>query len=692
MKKILLLNTLLLLALSLSAQPPLDSLWGVWNDEGMADSTRLEAIQLIGRAYSKTKHDSALGLYQLQYDFAEKVDSKKYMISSLQAKGNYWRKEGDIDKAIECYEQNLKITGEINDKKGMATALIVLGIIYRNHGEYAKAINSTSQSLEISQELGDKRYIAGCLNNIGLTYWNQGNNSKAIDYYIKSLKLSQELNDKTGVGQTLNNIGNIYSDIGDYSKALDYYDQSLKIKEELGDTEGAAICLSNIGIMYEYLGDYPKALDYSYQSLKIKEEFPDKKSISHTLLPLGSIYMSMGDYPKALEYFTKSLDLREELNDIKGMAICYNKIGNLYLKLNSSSKAISWCKKALDISEEIEIIASQREACNCLYEAYKSLGKGNEALEYFERTKILADSLNKEETAKKLQQMEFAKQMLADSLVREEEKLIVKHAYELEVKKKDLQRKIFLALVIFVLLIAVGLYGSLRYVRISRAIIQKEKDSSENLLLNILPAEIAKELKEKGKADARNYDMVSILFTDFKEFTQASSKLSARELLFELNNSFEAFDRIIGKHGIEKIKTIGDAYMAAGGLPVPNADFVKNTVLAALEMQAFIVDRKKEMQAKGMPSFEMRAGIHTGPVVAGIVGVKKFQYDVWGNTVNIASRMESNGEVGKVNISQTTYELINDDPDFSFEKRGQIEVKGKGLRYMYFVGLAIQDT
>jgi class 3 adenylate cyclase len=208
--------------------------------------------------------------------------------------------------------------------------------------------------------------------------------------------------------------------------------------------------------------------------------------------------------------------------------------------------------------------------------------------------------------------------------------------------------------------------------------LNKEKDASEKLLLNILPAEIAEELKAKGKADARDFDLVSVLFTDFKGFTAASEKLSAQDLVSEINICFEAFDGIMGKYKIEKIKTIGDAYMAAGGLPVPTDDSVKNTVLAALDLQSFISKRKTEMDALGKPAFEMRVGIHTGPVVAGIVGVKKFQYDIWGDTVNTSSRMESSGEVGKVNISQSTYNLLKDDSAFKFKSRGNIEAKGKG--------------
>ena len=163
---------------------------------------------------------------------------------------------------------------------------------------------------------------------------------------------------------------------------------------------------------------------------------------------------------------------------------------------------------------------------------------------------------------------------------------------------------------------------------------------SDELLLNILPAEVAEELKAKGHADAKHFDTVTILFTDFKGFTEASEKLTPQELVEELNTCFKAFDHIITARGIEKIKTIGDAYMCAGGLPDPKTSSPADVVHAALEMQTFMTSRKAERDAQGKPAFEMRVGIHTGPVVAGIVGVKKFQYDIWGDTVNTASRME----------------------------------------------------
>lgn len=213
--------------------------------------------------------------------------------------------------------------------------------------------------------------------------------------------------------------------------------------------------------------------------------------------------------------------------------------------------------------------------------------------------------------------------------------------------------------------------------------LREEKKKSDDLLLNILPAEIADELKEKGSAVARDYDKVTVMFTDFKDFTKISEQLTPAALVKEIDFCFRAFDHIIQKYGIEKIKTIGDAYMCVGGLPIPNSNHAINTVKAAIEIRNFMKMHNQEKAAKGEHQFRIRIGIHTGSVVAGIVGIKKFAYDIWGDTVNIASRIESSGEADKINISESTFELVKN--DFKCSYRGKIEAKNKGQIDMYFV-------
>ena len=213
--------------------------------------------------------------------------------------------------------------------------------------------------------------------------------------------------------------------------------------------------------------------------------------------------------------------------------------------------------------------------------------------------------------------------------------------------------------------------------------IEGQKVEIEGLLLNILPKEISEELKVNGKATARRHDEVSVMFTDMKGFTKAAEKMTPEELVNELDECFIHFDDIIGKYGLEKIKTIGDSYMSAGGVPRSDKFHAHKSVLAGLEIRELMAEWKRQREAKGKVPWVLRIGIHSGPVVAGVVGKRKFAYDIWGDTVNTASRMESSGEPGELNISGDTYELVKD--CFECTHRGQVEAKNKGKIDMYFV-------
>ncbi|MDZ4668765.1 MAG: adenylate/guanylate cyclase domain-containing protein, partial [bacterium] len=237
-----------------------------------------------------------------------------------------------------------------------------------------------------------------------------------------------------------------------------------------------------------------------------------------------------------------------------------------------------------------------------------------------------------------------------------------------EIKSKSVQRNLFIAGTILMLLLAGSIFLGLKRTR-------KEKMKSDALLLNILPEETANELKETGSAVAKSYHNVTVIFTDFVNFTGISETMSPTELVAEIHKYFTAFDAIIESNGLEKIKTIGDAYLAVCGLPVETKDHAHKVTKAAKE----ICDYMQSIQG----NFQIRIGLNSGPVVAGIVGVKKFAYDIWGDTVNTASRIESNSEAGRINISGATYELIKN--DFACTHRGKISAKNKGEIDMYFV-------
>lgn len=306
-----------------------------------------------------------------------------------------------------------------------------------------------------------------------------------------------------------------------------------------------------------------------------------------------------------------------------------------------------------------------------------------------------------EEVSKQKQQAEYVarlrkKQIDALQLARELDSLtLVQTRMQLENTRlaNERQRYFFLLLAAgaFIVLILAATFffrfrakqRTARQLEEKNRLIEEERQRSDELLRNILPAPIAAELKEKGKATARRYEQATILFADFRDFTKVAERLTPEQLVAEIDCIFKGFDYIIGQYDdIEKIKTIGDAYMCASGLD-QRKRFPLNIVRAALEMQEFLLELAEARKRKGLPWFEARIGLHTGPVVAGVVGVRKFAYDIWGDTVNIAARMESASESGKVNISETTYRLVK----YSFEcrYRGKVEVKNKGQLDMYYV-------
>jgi adenylate cyclase len=216
-----------------------------------------------------------------------------------------------------------------------------------------------------------------------------------------------------------------------------------------------------------------------------------------------------------------------------------------------------------------------------------------------------------------------------------------------------------------------------------------EKEKTEALLANVLPKNTASEIIEKGKATKIKYNFVTVLFSDIQGFTKIAEEMNPEVLIDELDKFFFYFDSVVEKYGIEKIKTIGDAYMCAGGIPEKNRTNPVEVILAALEMKEYMNTLKATSEIEGMKFWDIRIGIHTGTVVAGVVGQKKLSYDIWGDTVNTAARMESSGDAGRINISGTTYEFVKE--FFTCEYRGKMPVKYKGELEMYFVNGIIPD-
>jgi adenylate cyclase len=474
----------------------------------------------------------------------------------------------------------------------------------------------------------------------------------------------------------------------DIAASRDYLDKGIAFWFQY---ESHPINLINFYLNSALVHDFEENLLNSKKaySLSVQYQYPLKEMAA--LINIGVAYANQGTYDSAYYYFVKALPLANVLSSSRDKGILYNNLAGLSNNISQSAQFSDSAVYYATLAKRLNDI--QRYTENKAYLAYDN-DRFQRAFEILEEAMYLKDSFFQGKRVEAVAEME--EKYEAEKKTNQIRQLTLDKLKQ-ELRALDLERTQNIGIVIGSLLSLVLIFLVISNAQVKKnrnklalknVEIETAKKASDSLLLNILPEKIAKELKETGKAKARSFAKASVLFTDFKEFTNAASKLSPEDLVGEIGSCFEAFDHICDKYSVEKIKTIGDAYMAVGGLPRPNADSVLNTVLAGLEMQDFIAERRERNRNLGLPFFEMRVGIHTGPVVAGIVGVKKFQYDIWGDTVNTASRMETYGEVGKVNISKECYKIIQKEPGLSFNARETITVKGKGELEMYFARTA----
>ncbi|MBD3636624.1 MAG: hypothetical protein HUJ25_04725 [Crocinitomicaceae bacterium] len=345
----------------------------------------------------------------------------------------------------------------------------------------------------------------------------------------------------------------------------------------------------------------------------------------------------------------------------------------------------------IELAELKDNVINYKEALDH-YKAFTDLYKKQMS----DKNKELTDSVVNLETEveENLEQIQQKEQAI-DSLTTEQlqSQLSIKdleldnQAKKIEIQDSRNRRNILIWAIVFIIVV-LGFFG-LEYTRkrkTNKALrtknyqIAKEKEKSEELLLNILPQVVADELKKRGKTTPHKFDVATVMFTDFKGFTKFSERHTPEELVNKIDQYFSTFDKIMTKHGVEKIKTIGDAYLCVSGIPESHPDHVKNMINAAFEIRDYVESTFSEEKESAL---QMRIGIHTGPLVAGVVGSRKFAYDIWGDTVNVAARMEQSGEAGQINVSETTYNAVKD--DFVFEYRGEVDAKNKGKMKMYFV-------
>jgi len=592
--------------------------------------------------------------------------------------------------------------------------------IYLSRRSYDNATVQSNKEMKLANKLNIGYKIESYL-DIGMSLEGKLKMMDALNNFLIAQKLSEEINDTRLLKKCYAQLSDFYSLIKIFDKAIEYKQKQQIIllannhpvdSAELMWTQNqkhTIICRYNNCLDEKNVED---VIDYSIRTKNIRLknfefaiyrkhlietermdklyhvyniQYPEELKIL-TVNDTGTYYRLKAffkdqecQFDSAHYYFTMAEEKIHTNPNLLFRSNFYNRFGQFLTRTGKTKEAIDKLTKAYQLAEvdswfgKMEFMLTASVQLSVLYALS---GDFTHAYYYSEKNSWLNKNIAVITNKEKANIMWLEYQIKLDNEKRDIQLRQRKNV--LYMMAGGIVFLIIVACIIFFLI-----YRNYRNQKRSNKLLDAAKKKSEDLLLNILPIEIAEELKINGIVKAKRFDEVTVMFTDFKDFTQVSEKLSAEELVEKIHFYFSEFDKIIEKHGVEKIKIIGDSYMCAGGLPVSNQTHAYDIVSAALELQELMIEQKTRLSEKGQTFFELRIGIHTGPVIAGVVGKKKYAYDIWGDTVNTASRMENSGEINRVNISGTTYEKVKN--KFVCTYRGRVKAKHKGEIDMYFV-------
>jgi adenylate cyclase len=631
---------------------------------------------------------------------------------------------GDYDSALVLYQEIYGYYNQDQPETAMPVLMQVTSCLYRLE-RFSEALDYNQAALEIAREKSsDPMKEIQALNSLGYNYQYLKDYKRAQEQFAKACSIAADKYPGSEVYLVaLVNLAIAQQNAGDVAAAFQSFFHALEIAEKQNFQAEEARIAHLVSYVYFLQKDYYNAGIYNRRANNAATAAGDEALLQNIYLMASMISTSLYDYEQGMIYYQKYLSLRDSLDtrsaleqqELSQQAYTVEKTEKELAQILYERELQGMELKNLRIEgekkqQELELLRKTADLQNVTIQN-QELEKNRTLQELL----LAEEKLAAEKKDREIKDLKVEQQLQESELKRNELEQIRKDQ-EIQVLTKDKElneltiqkiraRNIFLAGIVLLSLIILGLM--IRWLLYSRKtnrilsdqrnkiqqqkeaiesqydIIFEEREKSEKLLLNILPEETATELKEKGHAIPRHYTKVSVLFTDFVGFTKVAEKMTPEELINELDTCFMAFDHIIDKHNLEKIKTIGDAYMCAGGIPVENDSNPLDAVAAALEIKAFMDRTTIERNKEGKEYWQCRIGIHTGQVVAGVVGKNKFAYDIWGDAVNTASRMESSGEANRVNISGTTYELVKD--HYHCVYRGKVYAKNKGEIDMYFV-------
>lgn len=543
-------------------------------------------------------------------------------------------------------------------------------LAYHEVNDLEASLKYANDLVEIAMSQKNYQFLFEGYLNIGNTHRLLGNMDLALDALFKSTEAAKQGNNLENEAISYISIADMYSEIGNSDNAELYYEKGISISRKIDEPITLAKALFNSGDEYFNNRKYKEALANYQEATTIFKIENYTSALAYTTGSIGMVYAEQGRHQEAESKINEAINILEDLEDYNSISEYLTYMSDIYVGRNDIKTAILYAERSLQLASQNGIKKQLSESNLLLSELHEKNGNSNRALDHYRAHIIYKDSIINLENVQKAFDIRTSSELSQQ-----------KKVYELQKKNQRIIIWSTIGVLSLISLLAFNLFKSNKFVKATNKIIAHEKERSEALLLNILPEETANELKEKGKVKAQKYDSVTVLFTDFKGFTSYAENLAPEKLVEAVDYYFSHFDKIMEDYGIEKIKTIGDAYMCASGLNDSEPDHAHRMVKAAIAMEAFVNKTKHDKDID--TSFDIRIGISTGSVVAGVVGTKKFAYDIWGDTVNVASRMESNSEPGKINISHDTYSIVKD--SFKCEYRGHLAVKNRGEMKMYFV-------
>ncbi|MBN1150219.1 tetratricopeptide repeat protein [candidate division WOR-3 bacterium] len=597
------------------------------------DDERVSVLLEMSEKWRNKNIEKSLFFSEKALSIAENNGDKRQIAKSVFYVGTGKALCGKLRESVILFEKALEIAEEIGDEGLKASLCSSVGLNRYYLGDYALALEKLEKAVTFSKETGNEIVLAQALSNLALVYDKIGKPEKSLELLLESLRIEESLEKNfVKIADTLGNIGTIYKSISDIEKAFEFYEKSLILYIRARDKKGMAGAMSNMASVFEEKGSVEKAQKYYSKALKLAREVDHREFESKILNNLGFLFFNKKIFAKSLEYYYEALKIAEETSNKSSEANYLNNIANVFKETGEIEKARSHAEKALSIAEEISDVRLESEILKNLSALLNDKGDHRRAYELLKKAVQISDSLYEDSIAKKITDLEI----------------------RFEVEKREREAEI------------AGTRAEifrLKNTELNELLVnlEIEKSKTESLLEVVLPREVIEDLKKGKMAGYRKFEGVTVFYSDIAEFTRISSELTPDVLIDELNDMFSAFDLILEKHGIERIMTIGDACLAASGLFGENQFDPGRIVAAAVECQKYTAERNNQARIPWL----VRIGIHTGGVLGGVMGGKRYIFDIMGEGVDVAKFIETSVEPSEIGLSEKTVSYLKDIYTFS---------------------------